>query len=206
MTAPTVFHVQMGRDGGTERFFVTLAGAFAEAGARQGFALRGGTSAAAEVSSLGPVSAGPVLRRTPGGLVARARMARAASKLRPDAVLAWRAPAARVLPAIPGVVRLVRLGDYPAHTAHFAGLDAVICNNPGIAAHLATLGYTGRVEVISNFARPIGIAPVARDALGTPPGAFVVCGAARFAANKGLDTLVKAVAQVPDAWLWLVGD
>ncbi|MBF9033981.1 glycosyltransferase [Rhodobacterales bacterium HKCCE2091] len=204
--SPRIFHIQMGRDGGTERFFVTLAQAFARAGATQGFALRPGRGFAAEVAPLGTVHEGPFMRRTPGGFLAHARLRRDIRAFEPDAVLAWRAPAARLIPRLHGVAKLVRLGDFPAHARHFRHLDAVICNNPAIARHVASLGWTGPAPVISNFARPVVPSPVDRATLDTGPGDFVICAAGRFAANKGFDTLLHAVAGVPDAVLWLIGD
>ncbi|MEM6609388.1 MAG: glycosyltransferase [Pseudomonadota bacterium] len=203
--APRIFHVQMGRDGGTERFFVTLSHAFAESGAAQAFAVRPDTGFSKEVEAIGEVHAGPYLRHTPAGLLARAQLRRAIAAFDPDAVLAWRAPAARLIPKHGNFAKLVRLGDYPSHPRHFAHLDAVICNNPDIARHVTKLGYAGRLEVISNFPRPVALKPAPRQRLSTPEGAFVVCGAARFETNKGLDTLVEAVALVPEAILWLIG-
>ncbi|MEM9319687.1 MAG: glycosyltransferase [Pseudomonadota bacterium] len=201
-----LFHIQMGRDGGTERFFVTLSRAFAEAGLSQAFAVRPGQDFAADVAGLGPVHTGPFLRHTPRGAWARRRLHRAIDRFAADAILAWRAPAAGLIPAKSPAAKLVRLGDYPGHLRHFRHIDAVICNNPDIASHVERLGHPGRIEVISNFARPHKPAPIARAALNTPEDAFLICGSARFEVNKGLDTLVRAVADLPDAWLWLLGD
>ena len=68
------------------------------------------------------------------------------------------------------------------------------------------LGWTGPVEVISNFAREVVPVPVDRTTLDTPQDAFVVAGSGRFVGRKGFDTLIAAVARRPDAWLWLIGE
>ena len=206
MTAPRIAHVQMGHGGGTERFFVNLVRAFAEAGSDQLVGLRNGIAYADTVRDVAQVVQGPLLRRTPGGLWARRRWFGALARFAPDAVIGWRAPTARLIPNRPGLAKLVRLGDYPAHARHLAHIDAVVCNTADIAAYVHRLDHKGRVEVISNFARPVNVVPVARRALETPEDAYVVCSAARFARNKGLDTLVRATARVPGAWLWLIGD
>lgn len=206
MTPPRIAHVQLGRGGGTERFFVSLLQAFADAGAQQMVGLRAGVDYRDEVSKLAGLVEGPFLRMTPGGMVARARWHLALRRFRPDAVLGWRAPTAKLMPKDPAIKTLVRLGDYPGHARHLHRLDAVVCNNPDIASHLRRIGFVGRAEIISNFARPVEITPVARQELSTPQDAYVVCGSARFAQNKGLDTLVQAVSQLEGAWLWLVGD
>ena len=206
MTAPRIAHVQMGAGGGTERFFVNLVHAFAEAGATQMVGLREGVDYADAVRDVADLVQGPMLRVTPGGLWARRRWFRALERFAPDAIIGWRAPTARLIPDRPGPAKLVRLGDFPRHVRHLAHLDAVVCNMPGIAEHLEHLGHPGRTEIISNFPRPLQVSPVERPDLSTPDGAYVICGSARFAPNKGIDTLVRAAAQVPDAWLWLIGD
>ena len=113
MTVRRIFHVQLGRDGGTERFFVTLAQAFAERGIEQGFAIRPGRGWRHEIERLGEVHEGTYLRRTPGSLLALWRMRRAMRRFAPDVAMAWRAPAARLIPDLRDTVKIVRLGDYP---------------------------------------------------------------------------------------------
>jgi glycosyltransferase involved in cell wall biosynthesis len=206
MSVQRIFHIQPGTDGGTERFMITLAQGFAARGITQGFAIRPGRDWADEIASLGVIEEGPFLRRTPGGLLSLWRLQRMIRAWRPDAIMAWRAPAARLVPRIAGVAKIVRLGDHPRHARHFAGLDAVVCNNPSIARHVAGLGWAGETPVISNFARPSAAKPIARAALDTPDDAFVVCSTGRFIHAKGFHVLIDAVAQLPQAWLWLVGD
>jgi len=206
MTVRRIFHVQLGRDGGTERFFVTLAQAFAERGIEQGFAIRPGRGWRQEIERLGEIHEGTYLRRTPGSLLALWRMRRAMRGFAPDVAMAWRAPAARLIPDLRDTVKIVRLGDYPRHVRHFRHLDAVVCNNPSIARHTEGLGWTGAMPVISNFARPVKPVPVTRAEMDTPPGAFVIGSAGSLVHRKAYDTLLRAVAGLPDAWLWLAGD
>ncbi len=206
MTVRSIFHIQPGTDGGTERFFVTLADAFAERGIEQAFAIRSGRAWRHEVEGSGAIREGQFLRRTPRGLFDLWRLHRAIRAFRPDAIMAWRAPAARLIPRDVAAAKIVRLGDYPRHVRHFAGLDAVVCNNPSIARHIEGLGWQGDAPIISNFSRPVAGAPISRAELDTPEKAFVVCGAGRFTEVKGFDLLIEAVAQVPGVFLWLVGD
>jgi glycosyltransferase involved in cell wall biosynthesis len=201
-----IFHIQPGTDGGTERFFVTLADAFAERGIEQAFAIRPGRAWRQEVEGFGEIIEGQFLRRTPRGMFDLWRLHRATRAFAPDAIIAWRAPAARLIPRDVAAAKIVRLGDYPRHVRHFAGLDAVVCNNPSIARHIRDLGWGGNAPIISNFSRPVSSAPISRAELDTPEGAFVVCGAGRLTKVKGFDLLIDAVAQVPGVYLWLVGD
>lgn len=200
-----IAHLQFGTDGGTERFMLRLAQAFARNGAEQVFALRPGQPIQPEAQRLGPVMTGKVLRRTPVGLWQAARMRRRIADWRPDVVMAWRAPAARLMPE-GDCVKVVRLGDYPTHLRHFDGIDAIVANVPSVRDTCRALGWTGQLHLISNFPPAAMPEPVGRSLLGTPETATVVCAANRFAASKGMDSLVDAMTRVPDAFLWLVGD
>ena len=206
MTVRRIFHIQPGTDGGTERFFVTLSEAFYERGIEQQFAIRPGRSWRCEVEGFGDIQQGQFLRRTPRGMFDLWRLHRAIRDFQPDAIMAWRAPAARLIPRAVPAAKIVRLGDYPRHVRHFAGLDAVVCNNPSITRHIRDLGWGGEAPIISNFSRPVSSAPISRAELDTPEDAFVVCGAGRFTKVKGFDLLVAAVAQLEGVYLWLVGD
>ena len=206
MVVKRVFHIQPGTDGGTERFFVTLSGAFYEMGIDQAFAIRPGRAWRQDVEGFGDIREGQFLRRTPKGVFDLWHLHSAIKEFKPDAIMAWRAPSARLIPRDLEAAKIVRLGDYPRHVRHFSGLDAVVCNNPSIAQHIVGLGWSGAAPIISNFSRPVANAPISRAELDTPDGAFVVCGAGRFTRVKGFDLLIDAVAQVPGVYLWLVGD
>ena len=206
MTVRRIFHIQPGTDGGTERFFVTLSEAFHERGIDQQFAIRPGRPWRHEVGGFGAIREGQFLRRTLRGMFDLWRLHRAILEFEPDAIMAWRAPAARLIPRSVPAAKIVRLGDYPRHVRHFAGLDAVVCNNPSITRHICDLGWNGEAPIISNFSRPVSSAPISRAELDTPGGAFVVCGAGRFTKVKGFDLLIAAVAKLEGVHLWLVGD
>ena len=206
MTVRRIFHIQPGTDGGTERFFVTLSEAFHARGIDQQFAIRPGRPWRCEVEGFGAIREGQFLRHTPRGMFDLWRLHRAIREFEPDAIVAWRAPAARLIPRDVPAAKIVRLGDYPRHVRHFAGLDAVVCNNPSITRHIRELGWDGDAPIISNFSRPVSSAPISRAELDTPDGAFVVCGAGRFTKVKGFDLLIAAVAQLEGVYLWLAGD
>ena len=201
-----VLHLHFGKEGGAERFFVNLATALGERGVEQRFAIRPGRSWDASVAGLGPVIRTRYRKASLVGKLTEWRIRRMVAEWRPDAILAWMARAAPLIPARTDAVTAVRLGDFASSLKHFTKCDAIVGNTPQIVAGVKALGWEKPALTISNFARPVEPEPVSRAALDTPEDAFVVCGAGRFVPRKGMDVLARAVAQVPEAWLWLVGD
>jgi glycosyltransferase involved in cell wall biosynthesis len=203
--AKKILHMHFGKDGGAERFFVNLVRAFGEAGHAQRFATRPGRIWHEEIADLGPIMTDHYRRLSLTAPVFAWRVHRLIETWKPDVIMAWMSRSSRLIPAYPGAVKLTRLGDYPRHLRHFRHNDLIVANTPGIAERCRELGWTRPVHVVSNFARQVDVRPVARAAHGTPEEAFVICGSGRFVTRKGFDTLIRAAAAVPGAWLWLVG-
>lgn len=195
----------MGRDGGTERFFLRLTQGLHEAGIAQEFAVRPNQIWLDELAPRGAVHQATYLRRDPVSLIRLWGLHRQIARFAPDVVMAWRAPVARLIPDGPWV-KVLRLGDFPFNIKYFPRLDAVIANTPDIITHIRGQGWQGRGDVISNFP------PAPKTASGavvphTPPakgGRVVAIG--RFVGIKGFDTLIRAMGHAPDAELWLIGD
>ncbi len=206
MREPRILHLHFGKDGGAERFFVALAQGFGRRGVAQRFVIRPGRAWREEIAPLGEVIEDHGRPLSPRSWLLPWRIARLCRAWEPDAVMAWMPRAARLLPRHKGALRFCRLGDFPQHLRHFRRCDLLVGNIPAIGAHVRALGWTRPAATVPNFARPVEPRPVGRASLGTPPGAFVVAGGGRFVPRKGLDLLVRAVAQVPGAHLWLVGD
>jgi len=110
------------------------------------------------------------------------------------------------MPNYKGCIKISRLGDYPLRLDYFRNTDCLVCNTPGIAEHVRKIGWKRDVEVISNFTGTERVAPVSRATLDTPENVPVVMSMGRFVPRKGFHTLIQAIAKVPDAYLWLVGD
>ncbi|MEJ6390423.1 glycosyltransferase [Gymnodinialimonas ulvae] len=206
MTAPRVLHIHFGKEGGAERFFVNLAKALDRRGVEQRFAIRPNRSWAAEVSALGPTIYDNYRYASLKRFYLEWRLRRLCRTWRPDAILAWMPRAARAIPDWPDAVKLTRLGDFPRHLDHFSHCDALIGNTPDIVSHCERNGWRRPGLVISNFARPVVPAPVARAAHDTPEDAFLIAAAGRFVNRKGLDLAIRATARIDGAYLWLIGD
>lgn len=206
---PKVLHICFGKDGGAEWFLVNLAKALGARGVEQRFIIRPRRAWWGELEALGPIIESNYRPFRPSRLLLEWRLRRMLRQWRPDVIMAWwKSRAVRLIPDWPSAMKLVRLGDFPRqqHMKDFHRCDALVGNMPGIVEHCKSLGWDRPAHVITNFPREVTARPVARATLGTPEDAFVVSGAGRFVERKGFDLLIRAAAEIPDAWLWLIGD
>lgn len=201
-----VIQIHFGKDGGSERFFVALVRAFHEHGVEQKIFIRPGRIWRKDIEACGEIFEGTWNRISLYRFVLAARLKRVMRKFRPDAIMAWAPRASQMLPREADAVKVTRLGDFPLRLRYFRNTDIIVCNTPDIAERVRELGWPRRVEVISNFTEAGGAEPVSRAELQTPENAFLVAGLGRFVRRKGFHTLVDAVARLPDAWLWLIGE
>ena len=206
MIMPKVLHIHFGKDGGAERFFVNLTQALGERGVEQRFIIRPRRVWRNEIEALGPIIASNYLRLPYLNLRLEWRLRRMLQQWQPDAIMAWKPRAARLIPDWPGAVKLARLGDFPTHLKHYRYCDMLVGNIPAIGRRCKDMGWARPVHAISNFAREVTPRPVARAEFDTPEDAFLISGAGRFVPRKGLDLLIRAAARIPGAWLWLIGD
>lgn len=206
MTACKILHMHFGKEGGAERFFVALAQGFGERGMEQRFVIRPNRSFDAVLSELGPVIRDNYRRVSLTAPFLTRRVRRLVRTWQPDVIMAWMSRASRLFPRDTTALKVTRLGDYPRHLRNFRNTDVIVSNVPGIAEKCLALGWDRPLHIISNFPREVLTVPVNRESLNTPADAFVLAGSGRFVDRKGFDTLVRAVARVPDTWLWLMGD
>ena len=59
---------------------------------------------------------------------------------------------------------------------------------------------------ITNFPSEKVVDPAKRADLDTPEDAFLITSAGRFGQRKGFDSFIRVVAEIPDTWLWPIGD
>jgi glycosyltransferase involved in cell wall biosynthesis len=201
-----VLHIHFGKEGGAERFFVSLANAFGERGVEQHFIIRPRRTWEGLIKELGPIWFNNYRYFSLSSFLLEWRVKRLIKTWQPDAVMAWMPRASHLIPDMDSAVKLTRLGDYPVHLRHFKNLDVLVGNQPGIATHCQELGWDKPICTISNFARQVTPVPVLRAALDTPEDAFVISSAGRFVNRKGMDFLIRAAARVPNAYLWLIGE
>lgn len=201
-----VMHIHFGKDGGAERFFVNLVNALHDRGVEQRMLIRPDRSWRQELEHCGKIYEGVFRRISLSRFVLQARMQRILREFQPDVIMAWQLRASRFMPAYNKAFRISRLGDYPEHLGYYTNVETLVCITPDIADRVRKLGWKRGVEVIANFTRATPAAAIERRDLETPEDAFVVVGMGRFVPRKGFDHLLRAVAKVNGAYLWLLGD
>ena len=191
-------------DGGAETYFVDLLRALQNAGVGQAAAIRrhAGREAALKAAGIpvrtlpfgGPID---ILTRTAAAGYAKVQGAKLC--------LAWMNRAARHTPKGPWA-RIGRLGGY-YNLKYYAGFDELVANTEDIAEWIVSQGWpAGRVRCIPNFAaEPAEAAPVPRASLDTPEGVPLLLAMGRLHDAKAHDVSLTALAELPDAWLWIAG-
>lgn len=126
---------------------------------------------------------------------------------KPDIAVSWMNRAAKKMPRNTGIPWIARLGGY-YNLENYKGVDEFVVNAPDIGRWMQTRGVPAdKIAHIPNFAEiPQNAAPTPRASLDTPNDAFVFLTLARLHSNKAIDTLLSAVAQTPDVYVWIAGE
>lgn len=202
-----LIHIHLGIKGGAERFFVNLVNGLADRGVEQMAIIWPDRVWRDEIADVCEIREMNFSRSHVARFFINRRIAKLIRQFQPRAFMSWMPQASRWVPNDPNLLTAARLGDYPQKLDYFKDCDWLVCNTPDIARHCADLGWDAdRAKVISNFTMTSPCPPIDRARLDTPEDAFVVVGMGRFVERKGFDTLVKAVAQVEGAYLWLLGE
>lgn len=195
------------RDGGAETYFVDLVSALADDGLAQAAVLR---PHAARLAALArariPLAVAPF--GGPLDFATAPRVGRVLRGQRARVVVQWMNRAGRFVPRgrpSDGWARIGRLGGY-YDLKYYRGCDHLVGNTDDIARWIAAQGWPAdRVSHIANFARAGPEPALARATLSTPQDAPLLVQLGRLHPAKGCDVTLRALARLPDAWLWLAG-
>lgn len=193
-----------GAHGGAEAFFDRLLPALARAGVQQRALVR---PEAGRLEGLAEAGIEAVTLRFGGPLdaVSRWRFAREVRRYEPDVVLTWMRRASAACPKGP-FVHAGRLGGY-YKLSSFRRCDHLIGNTLDLCDYMVRGGWPAeRVHYLPNFVSERHVPPVPRARHRTPDDAPLLLALGRYHRNKGFDVLLHALAQVPGAHLWLVGE
>lgn len=191
------------KKGGAEQFFVRHAAAMRDRGIAQVVVVRKGGWVEQKLTDLGIESVafpfgGTLDFRT------KKKMEKLITAEQPDVILSWMGRAAKHVPETK-TPHITRLGNYYA-LKHYENCDHFIGITPDITQYVLNEGVqANRVDYIPNFLQSEPAAPADRCALDTPDDVPLIVWLGRMTHSKGPDVLVKALAEVPLAHLWMAG-
>jgi glycosyltransferase involved in cell wall biosynthesis len=190
-------------DGGAETYFIDLIGALRDGGIAQGAAIRGHAGRERALKALGvPTKAlafGAAL-----DFATKPAVAAMARELDAKVLVAWMSRAGLHAPAGPWT-RIGRLGGYYA-PKYFRDFDVMVANTEEIVDWAVGQGWARENTVyIPNFAIAGEGAALDRAAFDTPADAPLLLAMGRLHSDKAHDISLKALRDVPDAYLWIAG-
>lgn len=148
---------------------------------------------------------------TPLGFSWRDRLLRAPARIRAqangfDLVHAWMSRAASFVPRNMPCPVIGWFGDC-YDLKYFRSIDASIGVTPDIVAWTVRNGVPpSRAFLVNTFGTMPAAPPVTRESLGVAPGRPMLLVLARLHRVKGIDTMLRALAEVPGAVLCIAGE
>lgn len=141
----------------------------------------------------------------PLDVATRPRIRAYAREIGAGALVAWMNRAARHAPRGPWA-RIGRLGGY-YDLKYYRGFDALVGNTADIRDWMVGRGWPAeRAFHIPNFAEAGPEPAIDRAAFDTPEGVPLLLGMGRLHPAKAHDVSLRALALIPDAWLWIAGE
>lgn len=132
-------------------------------------------------------------------------MKREINAFKPDVVLTWMNRASHMCPK-GDFVHAARQGGY-YDLKYYANCDHLIGNTHDIVEYLVEHGWPGeKAHYLPNFVSDTRGTPLDRGKFYTPKGVPLIVALGRLHENKAFDVLLRALARVPNAYLWLAGE
>jgi glycosyltransferase involved in cell wall biosynthesis len=203
-----ILQVMAGKgNGGAELYSTDVMLSLHEQGIDQCVAMRPTAPRFAELAAAG-LRMAPILQ---GGLanalrpLQRLNMRRLIAREKPDIVHCWMRRAASLVPAgqIPTIGWFGDYEDVPnfANCSYFAG-----CTQD-LVRHMREYGVPAeRAAYVPTFPSVEDLPPLDRATLDTPADAKLLLTLSRLHPTKGLGTLLLALRELPDCYLWIAGD
>ncbi len=196
-----------GAHGGAEAFFERLAIAFAGVELDQRVLIRSDAARRAKLAEGGV----DIVELGFGGRLDFATgraFIREIEAFDPDVVLTWMNRATRFCPhpRARQFVHVARLGGY-YNLEYYRDCDHLAGNTKDIVRYLIDQGWPeNRAHYLPNFVDARPMSPEPRAAHETPDDATLLLALGRLHENKAFDVLLDALAELPDAWLWIAGE
>jgi glycosyltransferase involved in cell wall biosynthesis len=190
-------------DGGAETYFTDLTRGLAAAGTDQVAVIR---AHAARQSALQDAQIPTTIARFGSqlDLFTKGKVRTVARASRAKVLLAWMNRAASHAPSGPWA-RIGRLGGY-YDLKYYRGFHALVANTRDITDWILAQGWPkDRVHYIPNFAEAGPLETVDRASLDTPSDVPLLLSMGRLHEVKAHDISLKALALIPQAYLWIAG-
>jgi glycosyltransferase involved in cell wall biosynthesis len=201
-----VLHLMAGGEaGGAETYFTEAVCALADAGLEQHVIMRPNPAREEAFARAGvpvtPAPFGTLLK-----LGTQHKIDSVVDAFKPAIVQAWMGRAASFLPRRKSVVRVGWFGGY-YDLKRFGNADRFVGVTYDIARHLKAQGLdAARVHTIHTFAALDNLPAVNRAEFSTPPHAPLLLFLGRLHEKKGVDIALKALAGLPQCFLWIAGE
>lgn len=196
------------KHGGAEAFFERLLLAFQRAGVELRAAIRTEPERAERLRGAGI----DVREFKFGGWLdfrTRPALSRFLEEFRPEVVLSFMSRAAGLMPSPWGAIPYIHIGRLGGYydLKYYSTCQHLIANTQDIARYIRDEGWPAkRVHYVPNFVDGTNTDPEDRAAHDTPADAPLLLALGRYHAHKGFDTLLRALVDLPDTYLWLAGD
>ncbi len=193
------------RHGGAEVFFLDLVDALHRSGLSQAAAIHANADRERALREMG-VPAHVLRFKPPFDFTTGPAIGRLARSLEACILLQWMNRAGRLTPREGPWTRIGRLGGY-YDLKYYRGADYLVGNTRDIVDYIVGKGWPAdRVGYIPNFATPKDDLPLARSTFDTPDDAPLLLAMGRLHDDKAHDVSLKALALIPEAYLWIAGD
>lgn len=190
--------------GGAETYAADVMLKLHEAGVDQCVVMHRNAPRFAELRSAG-IRLAPAPLRFPFLAAQRLALSSLAARENPDIIQTWMRRAASMAPTVNKPVIGWFGGYYDPH--HFRKCDHLVGVTRDIVAHMIKNGVAaGRAHYIPTFPVITPLPALDRSSLETPKEARVLLTLSRLHQKKGLDTLLKALTELPDCIAWIAGD
>lgn len=195
--------------GGAERFFERLVPALGDSGIEQHVLIRKDRRRHQLLTAAGLAD----VQQLPFGnrfdLMTRIGFRRAVRDFAPDIVFTWMSRATQLAPNSPldgrPFKRVARLGGY-YDLKYYRGCDYLIGDTQSIVEYLVREGWPAeRAVYLPNFVNSTPGKALSRHDFYVPEGAPLLLALGRLHAHKGFDVLLRALTQLPEAYLLLAG-
>lgn len=192
------------KQGGAETYFIDLVTALHRAGIEQKVVIRRHSMRRDQLRAAGldPVelSFGNFL-----DFDTRRRLHDEIEAFRPDVVQTWMKRATAACPR-GDFIHVGWFGGY-YNMKYYQRCDHLVAVTRDIVRHITESGWpSARAHYLPTFASDAPASPLPRRDFNTPEGAPLILALGRLDPVKGFDVLLRALAEVPDAYLWLAGE